>query len=466
MKSCTLNDWSQFIKNGSRIFIGSGAACPHTLVSQLLQQVNQFHGLEIIHILTLGETPWSDAKYKDNLKINSFFLGPGSRDAVTRGEADYTPCFLSEIPRLFDEGIVLPDVALIQVSPPDQHGYCSLGVSVDVVAAACRNARYVIAEVNDKMPRTLGQSFIHSSKISAYIETSEEIIEHPRPVLDDITLQIGRHVSLLIEDASTLQMGIGKIPDAVLHYLGDRKDLGIHTEMFSDGLLELYKKGAITNKYKKINPGKTITSFCFGTRELYDFVDNNPHVEFHPSEYVNLPVNIASNDKMISINSAIEIDLTGQVVADSIGHRFYSGIGGQVDFIRGAGMSLGGKPIIALPSTAAGGKVSRIVPRLSEGSGVVTSRGDVHYVVTEYGIATLRGRSIRERALELIQVAHPDFRDALMEEVREHFWVPNYQQACPVTVPELGNVEVKQFEVDSRQYYLRPLKPSDQRRLQ
>lgn len=458
--------WQNFLKSGYRIFIGSGAACPHTLVGQFLEQAVNYQNLEVCHILTLGETPWSQPQFDGHLKINAFFLGPGSRDAVTRGDADYTPCFLSEIPHLFEDAIVPLDVALIQVSPPDQFGYCSFGVSVDIVAAACRSARYVIAQVNPRMPRTLGQSFIHVDDISAIIEAPEELVQLPKPLLDDCTLLIGKYASMLIDDACTLQMGIGKIPDAVLSNLRNHSDLGVHTEMFSDGLFDLYKNGNITNKYKGINENKTITSFCFGTRELYDFVDNNPHVEFHPSEYTNQPVTIAQNNKMTSINSAIEIDLTGQVVADSIGHRFYSGIGGQVDFIRGACMCPDGRPIIALPSTAAGGKVSRIVARLSEGSGVVTSRGDVHYVVTEYGIATLRGRSIRERALELIQVAHPKFRDQLLEQARQHYHVPSYQQARNSLVPEFGDVEICKMEIGEEKFFLRPLKPSDQRRLQ
>lgn len=459
-------DWQDFLKSGYRVFIGSGAGCPHTLVGQFLKQAINYQNLEVCHILTLGATPWSQPKYAEHLKINAFFLGPGSRDAVTRGDADYSPCFLSEIPHLFEDAIVPIDLALIQVSPPDQYGYCSLGVSVDIVAAACRTARYVIAQINPRMPRTLGQSFIRVDSLSACLEASEELVEHPQSLLDDCALQIGKYVSMLIDDACTLQMGIGKLPDAVLSHLRDHNDLGIHTEMFSDGLLDLYTNGNITNKYKGINENKSITSFCFGSRKLYDFVNNNPHVEFHPSEYTNQPVTIAQNNKMTSINSAIEIDLTGQVVADSIGHRFYSGIGGQVDFIRGAGMCPGGRPIIALPSTAAGGEVSRIVPRLREGSGVVTSRGDVHYVVTEYGIATLRGRSIRERALELIQVAHPKFRDQLLEQAREHYHVPSYQKARTNPVPEFGDIEICKIEIGNEKFFLRPLKPSDQQRLQ
>ena len=463
MKEINQHNWNQFIRSGYRIFFGSGAACPQKLIEAFLAVSHQFSDIELTHILTLGKTPWTDKSYENHLNVNAFFLGPGTRDAVHDGRADYTPCFLSEIPSLMDESILPIDVAFIQVTPPDQHGFCSLGVSVDIVAAACRNARYIIAEINPRMPRTLGQSFIHVSKIDAYMDVDYPIFGHPPGELDETTLRIGKYCAMLIEDGSTLQMGIGKLPDATLSYLDDRQDLGIHTEMFSDGLLKLYENGNITNAKKKLNRGKTVTSFCFGSQALYDFVDNNPHVEFHPSEYTNSPVNIAQNDKAISINSAIEIDLTGQVVADSIGARFYSGIGGQVDFIRGAGMSKGGKPIIALPSTAKNGTVSRIVPLLNEGSGVVTSRGDVHYVVTEYGIATLRGRSIRERALELIQVAHPKFRDELMEKAREAYWIPSYQKEKPSSLDESPPRNIK---LSGRKYELRAIHPSDQRRLQ
>ncbi|MGM0578494.1 MAG: GNAT family N-acetyltransferase [Myxococcota bacterium] len=458
--------WRHRIRPGARVFVGSNAATPHGLLDAMLEHYKVLTDVEMVHILTVGGAPWADRRYQDHVRTNSLFLGPGSREAVQRGDAEYTPCFLSEVPGLFLDEVLPIDVALVQVAPPDEHGYCSLGVSVDVVSAACRAARVVIAQVNPRMPRTLGQSFVHLRDIDVLWEHEAGIPEIDPPDLDDATLRIGRHVSLLIDDEATLQMGIGKIPDAVLRNLGDRRDLGVHTEMFSDGLLDLYDKGVVTNARKGIHPGKTITSFCMGTRALYDFVDDNPHVEFHPSEYVNNPVNIAKNHKMVSINSAIEVDLTGQVAADSIGTRFYSGIGGQVDFIRGAVMCPGGRPIIALPSTAKGGEVSRIVPTLTKGGGVVTSRGDVHYVVTEYGIATLRGRSIRERALELIQVAHPKFRDELLSDVRSFHWVPAYTEREPTRVRELGGVQVSRMERGDRVFFLRPLQTSDERRLQ
>ena len=299
-----------------------------------------------------AKTLWAKKEYNDLFKVNSFFLGPVTRDAVADGYADYTPCFLSEIPGLFEDGILPLDAALVMVSPPDQHGYCSLGVSVDTVSAACRTARKVIAQINPRMPVTSGHSFIHISEIAAWMEAEEPLFELPPAKMDPVTSTIGRYVATLVEDGSTLQLGIGKIPDAVLHHLNYHKDLGVHTEMFSDGIIDLMTSGVINNRKKTFHRKKTITTFCIGTQRLYDFVDKNPHIEFYPSEHVNSPANIARNDNMISINSAIEVDLTGQVVADSVGYRFYSGIGGQVDFIRGASMSKGGKPIIALPSTA------------------------------------------------------------------------------------------------------------------
>ncbi|MFT5708187.1 MAG: acyl-CoA hydrolase/GNAT superfamily N-acetyltransferase, partial [Oceanospirillaceae bacterium] len=421
---------------------------------------------ELVHILTLDTPIWAHEKYRELFKINSLFLGEGIRDEVAAGYADYTPCFLSEIPSLFNDDILPLDVALIMVGPPDDFGYCSYGVSVDVVRAAAKAAKIVVAQINNYMPRTNGQSFIHIDEIDYCMHIDHPIIELPSPPLDAVTEQIGQYVSLLIDDGDTLQLGIGKIPDAVLCYLSDHKDLGIHTEMFSDSIIDLVKSGVINNRKKTFHTGKVITSFCMGTKALYDFVDNNPHIEFYPSEYVNAPANIARNDNMVSINSAIEVDLTGQVVSDSIGYQFYSGIGGQVDFIRGASMSQGGKPIIALPSTAKNGTVSKITALLTEGSGVVTSRGDVHYVVTEYGIATLRGKSIRERALELIKIAHPKFRDELLQQVRQHMRVPHYQLQTPGQVPELGKVSDKALYLKNQKYILRPLVPSDERHLQ
>lgn len=467
MKLLTSKDWGAYIRNGSRVFVGSGAACPNGLMRRFSRAAKYFEDVEMVHIMTLGETPWCSPKLAGKVRVNSFFLGPGTREAANDGFADYSPCFLSEVPLLFRERYVPLDVAIVMVSPPDNHGFCSLGVSVDVVRAAVHSAEIVIAQINPSMPRTLGQSFIHKSDIDAYVTIDEPLIEHIPPMLDPVSKKIGKFVSLLIDDGCTLQMGIGKIPDAVLNCLGGHSDLGIHTEMFSDGVLSLFEKGNITNRMKGFHDGKTICSFCFGSKKLYDFVDNNPHIEFHPSEYVNNPANIARNRRMVAINSALEVDVTGQIAADSLGGKLYSGIGGQVDFIRGAGMSEGGRPIIALPSTAKGGTVSRIVPTLTPGSGVVTSRGDVHYVVTEYGIAPLRGRSLRERALELIQVAHPKFREELLEQVIHSMKVPVHSVPVTTTIKELGDVDMIKLKLgDGKDYFLRPLRLSDLHRLQ
>ncbi len=460
-------DWKRFVKPGDRLFIGSGPACPHTLVESLLGRIRakHFYDLEVVHILTLGPTPWSDPDYRDTLRINALFLGPDTRKAVRKGHADYTPCFLSEIPSLFSSGALPIDVALIQVAPPDEKGYCSLGVAVDIVAAAAANARHVIAQINRRMPRTSGPGVIHVDRIAACIEVDEPLLELPGHTLKKTHQRIGRYVATLVENGATLQMGIGKIPDAVLNALKGHRQLGVHTEMFSDGLIDLIERGVVDNSQKSFHPGKVITTFCMGGQRLYDFVDGHADIEFHPSEYVNHPANIAKNDRMVAINSALEVDLSGQVVSDSLGYKFYSGIGGQVDFIRGAAMSRDGRPIIALPSTTNKGE-SRIVASIAEGAGVVTSRGDVHYVVTEYGIATLRGRSIRERALELIQVAHPDHRETLLARVRKNVWVPAEQLLRPTSIKELGDLELKKLKFKGEKYFLRPLYPADQRRIQ
>ena len=466
MEELTASTWNKFIKNGYRIFLGTGAACPHALIDLFLKSARHFSDLEFINMLSMGHAPWIDPEYEHNLHVNTFFLDEGTREAVRTGRADYTPCSLSEIPGLLKDDILPVDIAFVQVAPPDAQGYCSLGVSVDIVMAAAKSAKYILAQINDQMPRTFGQCYLHKDEIAACIRVSEPLPVAPPVALDDTALQIGKYVSLLIEDGCTLQVGIGRVPQAALHQLKGRNDLGVHTEMFGDGLLQLYRNGNITNRLKGQHEGKTITSFCCGSRELYEFIDNNPHIEFHGSEYVNNPAVIARNHKMISITSATQVDLTGQIVSDSIEGQFYSGIGGQVDFIRGAGMSRGGRPIIALPSTAKDGTVSRIVSDISRGSGVVATSGDVHYVVTEYGVATLRGRSIRERVMELIQVAHPQFREQLLEDMLQSGRVPAYQRSTPVPVKELGETEVLRLNLLDEEYFLRPLHPSDQLRLQ
>jgi len=456
-----------YLKSGNRIFIGSGAAVPNALIDNLIANSNQLHDIETVHILTLSENVWAKAEHKDLFKVNSLFIGGKNiREAIAEGRGDYTPCFISDIPRLFNENSLPLDAALIMVSPPDEYGYCSLGVSVDIVSSAVKAAKYVIAQINPKMPRTNGHSFVHLNQIHAWMNVEQELPQVISPVFDRRTEQIGQYASMLIENGSTLQIGIGKIPEAVLRYLANHKDLGIHSEMISDGVIDLMLKGVINNRKKTYHKGKAVITYCIGSQKVYDFVDGNPHIEFYPSEHVNSPVKIAKNDNMVSINSAIEVDLTGQVVSDSIGYQFYSGIGGQVDFIRGSSLSKGGKPIIALPSTTKDGKISRIVAHITEGGGVVTSRGHVAYVVTEFGIASLQGKSIRERALELIRIAHPKFREQLLADVRKHYWVPEYQESSPSSVPELGDVEMKKFTFANVDYTLRPLAPADERKLQ
>lgn len=454
------------VARGSHVFIGSGCAEPQRLVAALAARGDELTDTEILHILTLGVAPYTQPKFSGRFRHNAFFIGANVRDAVLEGQADYTPVFLSELPRLFRSGRVRIDVALIQVSPPDRNGYCSYGVSVDVVKAAAESARVVIAEVNAQMPRTHGDSFIHVDAIDALVEDDVPVLELAVAEPDTVALQVGRLIADLIEPGSTLQMGIGTIPNGVLAQLGDKEDLGLHTEMFSDGVIDLIQRGIINNRRKSLHQGKTVTSFCMGTRRLYDLVNDNPAFEFRPSEYVNDPMVIARNDRMVAINSALQIDLTGQVCADSLGHRFYSGIGGQVDFIRGAARSRGGKPIIALPSTAAGGSVSRIVPVLNEGAGIVTTRADVHYVVTEYGAVDLYGRSVRERSLALISIAHPDFRNELLAAAKERRFV--YPEQIPF--PAAGRPYPKELErwatlKGGLEVFFRPIRPTDERLL-
>lgn len=453
----------QCIRSGDHLFIGSGCAEPQTLVRALVARAPELRDVEIFHLLTRGDAPYVDAAHERSFRHNAFFIGANVREAVHDGRADYTPIFLSEIPGLFHRGRLRVDVALIQVAPPDRHGFCSLGISVDVVKAAVARARTVIAEVNPRMPRTLGDSFIPISRIDAFVQVDDPILELPPSKIDDVSDRIGRLAASLVEDGATLQMGIGTIPDAALRHLVDRDDLGVHTEMFSDGLLALIESGAVNGKRKTLLPGKVVASFCMGTKRLYDFIHDNPFFEFRPSEFTNDPFTIARNEKMVAINSALQVDLTGQVCADSLGTRFFSGIGGQVDFIRGSARSPGGKPIIALPSTAKGGAVSRIAPVLDEGAGVVTTRGDVHYVVTEHGIADLHGRTVRERALALISIAHPDFRGDLLAAARNRKVVYVDQLPLPEEASPYPIELERTIEVPGGSVRLRAIGPADER---
>jgi acetyl-CoA hydrolase len=407
------------LQSGQRVYLGGGAGVPRTLIPGLMARASLLRQVEITHILTFAEAPYVCAEYADSFRHNALFIGPSVRHAVNEGRADFTPVFLSEIPDLFRNGTLPLDVALVSLSPPDEHGFCSFGVEVGTTKPAAEAARLIVAEVNRKMPRTLGDSFIHVSRLHCIVEADYPVHEAPQGGSSPLHLRVGEHIAGLIPDGATLQMGIGSIPDAVLKNLGNHKELGVHTELFSDGIIDMFEAGVITCARKTFHPGKIVAGFLFGSQRLYDFVDNNPLIELHPTDYVNDPFNIARNEKMVAINSALQIDLTGQVCADSIGTRLYSGVGGQVDFIRGAARSKGGLPLIAFLSTTKNDTISRIVPTLTPGAGVVTTRNDVHYVVTEYGVAALHGKTIRQRAQALINIAHPQFREELSRSARE-----------------------------------------------
>lgn len=451
----------EVLQPGDRIFIGSACGTPQKLVQALAQR--PVEDVEITHLLTLGVAPYAEEKLAGRYRANSFFISANVRDAVQQGRADYTPIFLSEIPRLLRSGRLPIDVALIQVTPPDEHGFCSFGVSVDITKPAAEVARHIIAEVNPQMPRTLGDSFIHSFQIETIVENDTPIYEFVTPGESEVARRIAKNVVDLIADGSTIQVGYGGIPNAILLYLKGKKDLGVHTEVFSDGIIDLIEAGGITNRRKTLHPGKVIASFAMGSQRLYNYIHNNPMFEFHPVDYTNDPFVIAQNEKMVSINSALEIDLTGQVCADSVGYKFYSGIGGQLDFIRGAARAKDGKPIIVLKSTRDKDQFSRIVPVLSEGAGVVTSRGDVHYVVTEWGVAYLHGKSIRERALALISIAHPKFRAELLKKAKECCYVYQDQpEEALVSARYPEEFETKVKLPDGTTVLIRPIKPTDE----
>lgn len=407
------------IASGEKIYLGSGCAAPHDLITALAARHEELRGVDIIHHLTMGDAPYIAPGMEESFHLRDCFVAANTRDAVNEGRADYVPIHLHAMPRLFQSGIIPLDWALIQVSPPDEHGFCSFGIEVGVTKPAALAARHIVVEVNRRMPRTLGDSFIHVAKIDTFVEVDRDLDEFHPEAPTGVEREIGRNVAGLIEDGACLQLGLGSIPNAVLAFLGDRRDLGIHTEMITEALPGLVQSGVVTGERKTLHPGKVVAGFIMGTRRTYDFAHDNALFEFHPTDYVNHPATIARNRGMVAVNSAIEVDLTGQVCSDSIGERIHSGFGGQADFMRGAALAEDGLPIIALPSTTADGRHSRLVPTLAHGAGVVLTRADVHMVVTEYGVAPMAGRSLRERAEALIAIAHPDFRESLLAAARQ-----------------------------------------------
>ena len=465
----------KYISPADRIFIDSGCAEPIDLTAKLIELGPELPDVEILHFLSLSDLDYYETAggIEDLFRHNAFFIGKSLRKYILNGQADYTPMLLSEIPWLFKLGRMHLDTALIQVSPPDKYGFCSYGINVDIVKPICEAADNVVAEINPKMPRTLGDSFIHMDDIDGFISSDHDIIEFNYDPPGEVEIKIAEFVSSLIEDESTIQMGIGTIPNAVTSALNKKKDLGVHSEVFSDGIVDLVEQGVVTCKKKSIHKDKIICSFVMGSRKLYDFVDDNPMVEFHPCDYCNDPYIISQNKKQVAINAALTVDLTGQINADSLGHQFYSGIGGQVDFVRGSGRSKEGKPIMVIPSTATlddGTVVSRIVPHLQAGSGVVITRGDVHYVVSEWGIAYLYGKSIRERVLEMINIAHPDFREELLEHAKKWKYVYS-DQKLPISIDGRIALYPEKYETslklkNGKTIKIRPVKPTDERMIQ
>ena len=456
----------KLIRPGNTIFIGTGCSQPQHLIDALIGQAGHIHDAHIVRLLTMGVAPHIDKKLREKFKMNSFFIADNRRDVMERTIGDFTPIFLSEIPRQFETGRIPVDVALITVTPPNPNGLCSLGISVDIVKSATANAKYVIAQVNSFMPKTFGDSFIHIDEMDMLVPHDEHIFEISMPRPDETLRRIGQNVARIIEDGSTIECGIGLIPQALSESLKDKKDLGIHTEMFGDWIIELVDCGAITCTKKSINRGKITASLCMGSQRLYRYVDGNSFFEFYPAEYVNDPYVIGQHEKMVAIHVGLEIDLTGQVCADSSGYQFYRDIGGQVDFIRGAARSRGGKAIIAMPSTAKAGQISRIVPALTEGAGVVTTRGDIHYVVTEYGTAHLHGKNIRRRCLDLINIAHPKFRNQLIQAAKARRYI--YEDQIELAwdqVPYPHELEHYDTLSDGTQIFFRPVRPTDERAL-
>ena len=411
-KAVSPEDAVAHIKSGMKVFIHGAAATPTPLITALCKR-QDLADVRLYHLHVSGDIPFTASSQEGRFFSISLFTGPALREPIEEGRADFMPIFLADVPRLFASGVIRLDAALIQLSPPDRHGICTLGTSVDAAKAAADSASILIAEINEQMPRTHGNTVVRFDRVNAFIHTNRSLIEHQGSPETEVEARIGETIANLVEDGSTLQTGIGNIPDAVLSRLCDKHDLGVHTEMFSDRVVDLVEGGVITNRLKKVHPNRITTSFVSGSKRLFDFVHENPTVEFHPCDRTNDTALIRQNDKVVAINSALEIDLTGQVCADSLGHRIYSGIGGQMDFIHGAALSNGGKPVIAIPATAAKGTVSRIVPELKPGAGVVTTRGHVHWVVTEFGAVNLHGKTLRERGEALISIAHPDFRSEL-----------------------------------------------------
>ncbi len=418
-KKCSIDEAVSVVKSNDRIYVSGNAATPFELMDALEKRKDELHNVELAHVLLFGDEPLSKPGMEGHFRHNSLFVGPADRAAVNAGKADYIPVFLYEIPSFFYTGLLPIDVAFMHLSPPDEHGFMSYGVECLASKSAAESAKIVIAQVNEKMPRALGDSFIHASRVSKIVEISKDLPELQPIPFTDVEKKIGANVASLVEDGSTVQLGIGGIPNAALKAMFDRRDLGVHTEMVSDSIIEAIEAGVVTGSKKTLHTGKIIATFYLGTKKIYEFIDNNPVFETHPCNYTNHPYIIGQNEKMVAINSAIEVDLTGQVCSDSIGTRIYSGFGGQLDFIRGAAQSKGGKPIIALSSTAKGGKLSKIVSTLQVGAGVVTTRADVHYIVTEHGVVNLHGKNLRQRAEVLISIAHPDFRNVLEEEAKK-----------------------------------------------
>jgi acyl-CoA hydrolase/GNAT superfamily N-acetyltransferase len=459
--------FARSLKNGLRIYIGSACGTPQHLVQDLASSIGNHLDLEIIYSIALGESPFIKEHLRRACRVKTFFVTDTLRQAVNDGLADYVPVYSAQAPNLFRRGVLPLDLALIQVSPPDDHGFCSLGVSVDVVKAAAESARLVIAQVNPRMPRVLGDSFLHVSELDAIVEYEEPLIERPIPLRHSLAVPMAKHVAKLVEDGATLQVGFGRILSAVLGHLTDKRDLGVHTELITDAYLPLIEKGIITGKEKTLHKDKIIASFCLGTRRLFDFIHNNPEVEFYPSEYVNHPEVISRNRLMTAINSALQVDLSGQACADSLGRRVYSGIGGYVDFSLGSSRATDGTSIIVLPSTSPDGSRSRIVSHLTPGAGVAGTRASARFVVTEFGIAHLHGKTIRERAMSLINIAHPRFREKLLDEAKQLHYVYEDQ----ILAPPFGHLypdELETYQIfdGEMKVFFRPVKPTDERALQ